>query len=82
MLTEGNYLLLDEPPWDAVRELVDLTVFIDVPLAELEHRLVQRWLDHGMAPDAARRRAEDNDLVNARLVAERSAAADIRFLGH
>lgn len=80
VLAEGNYLLLDQPPWDAVRELVDLTVLIDVPVAELERRLVRRWLDHGLSPQAARRRAEENDLINARLVVTRSIASDIRFV--
>ena len=49
----------------------------EVPEAELERRLVDRWLLHGLGPDAARARATGNDIPNAQRVARRSAAADI-----
>ncbi|MDA3039262.1 MAG: nucleoside/nucleotide kinase family protein [Actinomycetota bacterium] len=73
VLAEGNYLLLDEAPWSQIRHMADLSVFIDVEAAVLESRLVRRWLDYGLSAAAARRRAEDNDLVNARLVLDRSS---------
>ncbi len=57
MLTEGNYLLLDEPPWSALAPLFDLTVMIDAPEDVLERRLVERWLAYGLDRDAALRRA-------------------------
>lgn len=76
VVSEGNYLLLDQPPWNRVVEHVDMTVFIDTPLAELERRLVQRWLDHGLPEEEARRRAMSNDLPNARLIFEHSRPAD------
>jgi fructokinase len=59
--------------------LFDLTLAIEVPMAELRRRLVERWLQHGLDPAAAAARAEGNDLANARLVAERSRPADIRL---
>ena len=31
VLTEGNYLLLDEAPWDRAREQLDASWFIDTP---------------------------------------------------
>lgn len=76
VLVEGNYLLLQETPWAALAGLFDLTVFLDVPEPELERRLVQRWLDHGLLPDAARARALGNDIPNARRVVRGSRAAD------
>ncbi len=79
VLTEGNYLLLDADPWRRLAGAFDLSVFLDVPPAELERRLVQRWLDHGLAPAQARARARGNDLANARVVLERSRAADLRL---
>lgn len=75
VLVEGNYLLLDEAPWSGLRW--DLTVALAVPKAVLEARLVQRWLDHGHSLDAARARAQDNDLPNARAVLEGSRPADL-----
>jgi pantothenate kinase len=77
VIVEGNYLLLDAPVWRDCAGLMDLTVFLRVPEDVLEARLVQRWLDHGLAPGAARQRALSNDIPNARLVAEGSLPADI-----
>lgn len=64
ILTEGNYLLLDEDPWRALGPLFDVTVYLDVPRAELEQRLIQRWLDHGRTPEAGRAWVDSNDLPN------------------
>ncbi len=77
LIVEGNYLLLDAPVWRELRPLFDLTVFLEVPEAELERRLVKRWLDHGLAPEAARLRAMGNDIPNARTVLAQSARADL-----
>lgn len=76
-VVEGNYLLLRDAPWNHLAPLWNLTVFLDVPKAELERRLIVRWLHHGLDATAARHRAEVNDLPNARIVATRSVAADM-----
>jgi pantothenate kinase len=76
VLVEGNYLLLDAPPWHETAQLFDLTVFLSVPREILEQRLVRRWLDHGLPPEAARERALSNDIPNALLVMQRSRPAD------
>lgn len=77
VVTEGNYLLLDDEPWRDLGGLYDLTIFIDAALEELSLRLTQRWLAHGLDAEAARRRAVENDLPNAALVIGRSRPADI-----
>ncbi|MBO6724985.1 MAG: nucleoside/nucleotide kinase family protein [Rhizobiaceae bacterium] len=72
VIVEGNYLLLDEVPWNTLAELFDCTIFLDVPRGVLAHRLVQRWLDHGLPEAEARERAFSNDMVNVeRVVASR-----------
>lgn len=76
LLVEGNYLLLDEEPWTRLAPFFDMTVYLDVPLPELERRLVQRWLDHGHDEAAARVRALSNDIPNAERVVSRSRPAD------
>lgn len=76
VIVEGNYLLLDQAPWDGLAGLFDWTVFLDVPKGELAHRLVQRWVEHGLSPQAARERAFSNDMVNAELVTGRLREAD------
>lgn len=77
VLTEGNYLLLDEQPWSGLAPLFDLAVMVEVSDEVLERRLVERWLGYGMDRQAALARARTNDLVNARQVQEHSRRADI-----
>lgn len=74
VVIEGNYLLLDTAPWNRLR--FDLTVWLDVPIGELECRLTARWQGFGKDADqiAAHLR---NDLANARLVAAQSRPADL-----
>lgn len=79
VLVEGNYLLLDRAPWSELAPFFDLTIFIDVPITELERRLLARWTDLGHSEEAARAWVEGNDLPNARLVIESSRRADIRW---
>ena len=77
VVVEGNYLLLDRPIWREIAKQFDLTVMITVADAELERRLVQRWQDHGLDREAALRRAQENDLANARTVVENSVSPDL-----
>lgn len=81
VVVEGNYLLLDDAPWSGLAGHFDRALFLDVDEAELTRRLVERWLGHGHAPEAARARAEGNDLPNARLVLARSRSADVTWRG-
>lgn len=75
LVVEGNWLLLDETPWNAAD--YDLTVFIDVPEAELDRRLVERWTHFGKTPEAARAWIDGNDLPNIRRCLQGSRQADV-----
>lgn len=77
ILVEGNYLLLDEPGWRDLHDLWDLTVMLEAPRDELEHRLIARWLAHGLSPAQARRRALSNDMQNVDRVRSNSRRAQI-----
>lgn len=79
VVVEGNYLCLDEAPWRGLGELWDLSVFLDVPLAELERRLIARWLGFGYSPEAAREKAWGNDLPNAERVNGAVLPVDLRL---
>ena len=77
ILIEGNYLLLNEAPWDRLRPLFDFTIYLDVPLAELERRSIQRWLDHGFDMAYATNWIASNDLPNMKEVITKSGPADL-----
>lgn len=76
VLIEGNYLLLNTPPWSDLAGLLDLQIRLEVSRDELEARLIRRWLDHGLSPDAARARTRDNDMVNVDYIALNSRTPD------
>ena len=68
VLVEGNYLLLNQSPWDSLAGLFDMTVRLVVNHETLAARLITRWIDHGLSPENARDRALGNDMVNVRYV--------------
>ena len=77
VVVEGNYLLLKDDPWQSLRHVFATSVFIRPPMEVLTERLHQRWIDHGLDPQAALARATQNDLPNAQLVIEQSGPADL-----
>lgn len=77
VVLEGNYLLFDAPLWREMASLWDVSIRLNVPLDVLHQRLVQRWLDFGLSLDNARKRAEGNDMLNARLIADYALSASI-----
>ncbi len=76
VITEGNYLLLDEQPWSRLAPLFDITLYLDVPREELVRRLIERWEGLGRGGEAGRRWVETNDLPNVDRVATRRRSAD------
>ena len=79
VLVEGNYLLLDAPFWRDLWKYWDFSVFLDVEPKLLQERLMQRWLDQGLSFDQAKKRVNDNDLVNLKTVVCSSSIADFTF---
>ncbi|NUR95274.1 MAG: nucleoside/nucleotide kinase family protein [Kribbellaceae bacterium] len=68
VVTEGNYLLLDQGPWATIRPLLDECWFLDVDPAVRRHRLTARHVRHGRTEDEARARTAGSDEANARLI--------------
>jgi pantothenate kinase len=77
VIVEGNYLLLDSPPWAALRGLFDISVRIRTPQAVLRRRLVDRWLSFGLTGEEIAKKVEGNDLPNGELVDTSSIAPDL-----
>lgn len=79
IVVEGNYLLLKSEPWASLEDVFDATVFVCPSHDAIQDRLKQRWIKHGLDPDAALLRATGNDLPNAELVMRESRAADLHL---
>lgn len=76
VITEGNYLLLDQPQWHQVRAQLDEVWFVFTDDSLRVERLVARHVRSGKSPESARDWVARVDEPNARLVEASRAAAD------
>ncbi len=77
VVTEGNYLLLDEPGWRDVRPLLDEAWLMTADDRDRIEQLVERHVAHGRTADAAAAWVASVDEPNARRVATGSTPADL-----
>ncbi len=77
VVTEGNYLLLDEGPWAPVRGLLDEVWFLDADPELRVRRLVDRHVRFGKPRPYAERWVAGSDERNARLVQRHRDRADL-----
>lgn len=68
VITEGNYLLLEQAPWATVRSLLDAVWFVEPDDAARVARLVARHVAFGRSEAAATSWVRDSDEANAVLV--------------
>jgi len=73
--------MLDQPHWQELARLWDLSISIDVELQVLRRRLLQRWADHGLSQAEAAEKTNGSDLPNAKLVHENSLPCDVVIAG-
>jgi pantothenate kinase len=76
VVTEGNYLLLDEPHWERARRAMEAVWFVASEEAERIERLVSRHVQFGKAAPEARAWVATVDQRNAELVAATVDKAD------
>jgi pantothenate kinase len=81
VITEGNYLLLDTPPWSAVRELLDEAWFLAPDDDVRVRRLIARHISHGRKPEEAAEWVHRSDERNAAVVAASRGRADLVVVG-
>jgi pantothenate kinase len=77
VVTEGNYLLLQDGDWAGVRPLLDEVWYVQLDEETRVRWLIQRHIDYGKAPDAARAWVLRSDQANAELVAATRDRADV-----
>jgi pantothenate kinase len=78
VVTEGNYLLLDQPGWRDVRPLLDEVWYLAVDDDLRLSRLVERHVEHGKPRGEALTWARGSDQRNAELVARTRHLADLQ----
>ncbi|KND37485.1 pantothenate kinase [Streptomyces europaeiscabiei] len=77
VVTEGNYLLLDDGPWAPVRGLLDEVWFLELDPEVRVRRLVDRHVRHGRPRHRAEEWVTRSDEANARLVGRGRDRADL-----
>jgi pantothenate kinase len=78
VIVEGLYLLLSKEPWNQIRSIVDVSIFIDCPEEILKSRLISRHMEaFQMSREKAEERVVSNDLPNAAEVLASKDRADI-----
>ncbi len=80
VVTEGNYLLMDETPWDRVRALLDEVWYVEVDTELREQWLVARHMRFGRSESEARAWVASTDRPNAERIEATRARAD-RVIG-
>lgn len=69
IFVEGNYLLLQSSPWDAIRALLDSVWYVAADLQTIKERLLRRQLDAGRSLAEAEAHVLGSDMENAREIA-------------
>jgi pantothenate kinase len=77
IVTEGNYLLVPEPPWRLARPLYDLAIYLDMAPGPRVEGLIARQRSFGLDDEAARDWVYRSDEANARLIATTRPHADV-----
>jgi pantothenate kinase len=77
VVTEGNYLLLDDEPWCRIGGLLDECWYVDVDDDVRRARLTARHVRYGRTPERARERTWGSDERNAVLVAASRPRASV-----
>lgn len=76
VIVEGNYLLLESPPWDRVAPLLDVTVYLQLERGIRQQRLIDRHVRFGKTPADATAWALGTDERNAVLIEATASRAD------
>ena len=77
VITEGNYLLLDEPAWARARRAIDQVWFVTADEDTRFGRLIARHVEFGKSPSQARAWVTEVDGRNAARVSATAGAADL-----
>ncbi|MGO2518807.1 MAG: nucleoside/nucleotide kinase family protein [Microbacterium sp.] len=77
VVTEGNYLLLDQQPWPQARDVVDEVWFLAPTEDQRLAQLIRRHERFGRSPEEARERSLGSDQRNAEVITATAGRADL-----
>jgi len=80
VVTEGNYLLADGAPWDALQPMFDQTWYMQLDDAMRLERLIARHITFGKDPEFARSWSLGPDQRNAEFIASTRIKADLAIV--
>ena len=80
VISEGNYLLLDDQPWSDLftQGILDDTWYVDCDVDTAMHRVFMRQTGNGVAPEVSLGRIDGNDRPNAELIERTKNRAALR----
>ncbi|UCD27422.1 MAG: hypothetical protein JSV03_09855 [Planctomycetota bacterium] len=79
LLVEGNYLLDDNPPWDAVSSQLHPKLFLECDADLARQRVIARHIRGGLTEQTASAKFELNDRANTEIVSAAASCADVRI---
>jgi pantothenate kinase len=82
VITEGNYLLRNEPDWRAAHAAMSAVWYLDIDPAVRRERLIARHVAFGRSPSAAREWVLRSDEANAREIERDAMRADAIVAQH
>lgn len=77
VVTEGNYLLLDQQPWPQARGAIDEVWFLAPTENQRLQQLIERHERFGRSPEEARERSLGSDQRNAEVISATATRADL-----
>jgi pantothenate kinase len=81
IISEGNYLLVNDDPWSGVRGQMDEIWYIDIDQGVRHERLIARHLSHGQDMEESKKWTFGSDERNAEVIRATQSRADciVRF---
>jgi pantothenate kinase len=76
IITEGNYLLLDQPPWSQLADVLDSCWLINTSIDQARQWAINRHIKGGRDKTDAEQHYERTDLPNAQLVQQQMREPD------
>jgi pantothenate kinase len=77
IITEGNYLLVDDDRWGGIAALLDQSWYVEPGEDVRLQRLIARHIHYGRTPDEAADRSHGSDQRNAQLIESTRHRADL-----